>query len=744
MALRPGGARTGSGAPAALAFVAASLALMATYLLWLYVRPDGWPQRPPALAFAALAYLVSAAAVYGLARLPAGPARRGEPDADRQVPPDAACGAAAGAAAASEAAAGAAAAGGAAMGVRLEPDLAAGPGAEGGRAAVRELGVRAVERPLAAASLLVSVFLAVTVGFALWARGDGGERYWDLSALWLLAIALYAAPFLGSLPRPARPWRAVLRRPGSAVWDAVALAGAALVVRVPLVGRWPDILGGDEGLAGGVARAMVERVGNPFSTLFAYGNLYHLLLAAFVAVLGPTAAALRLPNAVAGSLAVGVTALAGNELFGRRVGLAAGAFLAVAHMHVHMSRTAHGQAIDTLIAAVVILALARGIRRRRLWWMAVAGIGLGLAQYFYVGGRVLDLIAVVFVLLLLVLDRRAARRALSGLAVALGAAFVTAVPMLVWALRRPDDYLTRLNATGFVQTGGLADRVAEGGAGWAVMVGQLARAVTVPLAYPAVAFYNASIPMLDLAMGALAVLGLFWALAHARDWRYMLLLAGTGCGILVLALGNLITIAAYRITVVMPFLVLLAAAALVALVTRGLTSLRAPPHLKDAALLVTVAGIAGYNLGYTFLVHLPQCRYLGDDPATAAVSMTSLHLARSSPRALVVALTEPAFKFGAYPNGRYYLGRDTRPIAEALADGAPEAVRETHVLAVPPGYDAAELVALVRRAGRPAAFVVATARLAELDELVAALPGGERTAFYRCGETHLADVYLLP
>lgn len=688
----------------ALAALAASLAGMATYVLWLYVRQDGWPQRTAALAFAGVAYAVAAVGMAALGRLGGGDE---EIDARRR--------------------------------------LAAGPETGETRTArVEALRAVLLERPIGAATVVIALFLSATVGFALWARGDQSTSYWDLMALWALAVGLYVAPFV--------PWRRDWRRRAS-VWararrqallDASALLALALLLRVPLLERWPDILGGDEGLSGNVARSMVAHVGNPFSTIFAYGNLYHLALAAGVALLGPTATALRLPNALAGGLAVAVTYLAGRELFGRRVGLVASGLLAVSHMHVHMSRTAHGQAFDTLLAAGVVLGLARGIRLGSALWMALAGVGLGLAQYFYVGARVIDVIAVGFVVLLAVLDRDTLKRAWRGLAVAVGAAVVTAIPMVVWALRRPDDYLTRLNATGFVQTGALAERAAEDSSALGAFFGQAARALTVPIAYPAISFYDATIPMLDLAVGAMTVLGVAWALAHLRDWRYQLLLSGVAGGLLVLSLGNLVTVAAYRITVVMPFLVILAAVALVTLVSRGLGGLGMPTRRWEGVLAVIVAAIAGYNLGYTFLVHLPECRYIGDDAATAAVSETSRWITAHAPEAVVVTLTEPTINFGAYPNGEYFLGRKTRLIASEDPSVPLGGGEDDMVHVVPAGYDLAELERRVASSRRPVALVASTGRRGELEVLEGVFPGGERVAFSRCGGDTLAELYLLP
>jgi len=596
-------------------------------------------------------------------------------------------------------------------------------------------------RPMSLALGLTSLVLTIEIMITLWNRGDYGQHYWDVFALWLVSIALYLMPFV-------RPWRALsierakdaARRMAQPALDAAALLALGLALRVPRLGDLPDVFGGDEGIVGEVARTMSVHAGNMFATMFAYGKMYYLIVGVPVALLGSTAQAVRLPSAIAGALAASTTYLAGRELFGRRVGLAAGFMIAVGHMHIHLSRTAHGQSFDTLLTAAAIFALARGLKRGSLAWMAVAGVVLGLAQYFYVAARLIDVVVAVFFVVLAVADHSLWRRSLGGFVVAFGAAAVTAAPIVVWALRRPGDYLARISSVGFVQTGALALEQETTGAGaLRVAVDQVATAVLVPIALPARLFYDARIPMLDILWASLLVLGLALAIARWRDWRYLLLLLFVLGGVAVLALGNLIDGSAYRITVVMPAYAILAAQALVLLVERGAEGLALRPRVIPFAIGAALAVIGVRDVGYYFFDHVPSCRYMERDAPTAAVSMATRYISEEAPDARIYALTEPEFYVGGFPNAKFYTIRDTRHIDDSDTPGPTEEGGEKYIHSVGPEFELEDLLAGVG-SDDEVVFIASPGRRDQLREVARKLPGGERVPFFRCG-VEIVEIY---
>jgi 4-amino-4-deoxy-L-arabinose transferase-like glycosyltransferase len=593
-------------------------------------------------------------------------------------------------------------------------------------------------------SLLASLLVSTAVAWALFDRGDWAASYWDVFALWLLSIALWVIPLVWpSTALSSSAIRAWWRRHRGAVGDAAALTAASLALRLVHLGSVPDVISGDEGIVGEVASSMAEHAGNMFGTMFAYGKLYFLLVSVPVGLLGRTAFAVRLPSALAGALAVGATYALGRELFGRRVGLVAGVLLAVSHTHIHMSRTAHGQAFDTLLLSLVLFALGRGLKRRDVGWLALAGVGLGAAQYVYVAARVIDVVAALLVLLLVWADREMLRENLAGLAGAFGAAWVTAVPIVVWALRRPEDYLSRVTSTGFVQTGGLRGS-AEGTPAETLhlWLKQLSTAAATPVTLPVGSFYDARIPMLDIVWSVLLVLGLLLALRHLRDWRFLMLALVVLAAVVLLALGNQVRISAYRITFAMPAYAVLAGVALVSLADYGKRRFSWSPRAATVAVVLVLVVVGARNVGYYFLDHTANCRYLERDDGTAAVSLAARLIAEEEPDAAILAITEPDFNVGAFPNAQYFLKRRTRDIADETTPGPAEPDGRRFIHSAPPGSQVTELVTELQPLG-DVAVIAGPSRFGELTSLVESHPGGRRVPLGRCGRV-VGEVYLLP
>jgi 4-amino-4-deoxy-L-arabinose transferase-like glycosyltransferase len=119
---------------------------------------------------------------------------------------------------------------------------------------------------------------------------------------------------------------------------------------------------------------------------------YRYLCVPFVAALGPTALAARLPAALAGTLTVWLTYLLGRRLLGAWPGVAAAALLAISPWHFQFSRIGfRGILVPAFaVAAAWCAAAASGIAapglpsppaRPRLWIAAAALLGCGLYTY---------------------------------------------------------------------------------------------------------------------------------------------------------------------------------------------------------------------------------------------------------------------------------------------------------------------------------------------------------------------------
>ncbi|MFF7182809.1 glycosyltransferase family 39 protein [Streptomyces sp. NPDC008121] len=109
---------------------------------------------------------------------------------------------------------------------------------------------------------------------------------------------------------------------------------------------------------------------------------YYLLLHGWTAVLGDSAAVLRLPSALAMAGAAACTALIGQRLFGRRAGATAGLLLALTPVVTRYAHEARPYALVVLAVALATLALLRALDRPGSGWrwtgyaLCVAAVGL--------------------------------------------------------------------------------------------------------------------------------------------------------------------------------------------------------------------------------------------------------------------------------------------------------------------------------------------------------------------------------
>ncbi len=122
---------------------------------------------------------------------------------------------------------------------------------------------------------------------------------------------------------------------------------------------------------------------SPYTWVFPYWQ------AAAVHFLGHTFAGFRFVPALLGTLTVLAAFGLAQEIFDRKTALLAALILATFPPHVHFSRTAIIQIADPLFGTMALMFVARALRNNhRIEW-AMAGVSLGMTQYFYEGARLL-------------------------------------------------------------------------------------------------------------------------------------------------------------------------------------------------------------------------------------------------------------------------------------------------------------------------------------------------------------------
>jgi uncharacterized membrane protein len=161
----------------------------------------------------------------------------------------------------------------------------------------------------------------------------------------------------------------------------------------------PFVLSGDEGSAGLIGVEFLKGTrNNPLGLgWFSFPALYFWLLSLLQTAFGPTEFAIRLLSALAGTLTILGTYLAGRELFSRKVGILAAAWLATFHYHVFFSRVAYNNIFDGLSLVLLITSLHQAWRRNQRWDFLTFGLVLGFSQYFYTTSRAIPLILILWI-----------------------------------------------------------------------------------------------------------------------------------------------------------------------------------------------------------------------------------------------------------------------------------------------------------------------------------------------------------
>ncbi|MBL8130321.1 MAG: glycosyltransferase family 39 protein [Anaerolineae bacterium] len=126
----------------------------------------------------------------------------------------------------------------------------------------------------------------------------------------------------------------------------------------------------------------------PISDYAPYTWLYSAIQAVGVTLFGPDLTTMRFASILLGTAQVAAIYFLARELFDRRVALLAALALAFFAPHLHYSRTAYSpHPGDTLFGMLMILFLTRALRTARPLDWALAGVCLGMTQYWYEAGR---------------------------------------------------------------------------------------------------------------------------------------------------------------------------------------------------------------------------------------------------------------------------------------------------------------------------------------------------------------------
>jgi 4-amino-4-deoxy-L-arabinose transferase-like glycosyltransferase len=217
----------------------------------------------------------------------------------------------------------------------------------------------------------------------------------------------------------------------------VTILFVAFALRLVHLQTLPAGFHGDEAVVG-LESQRILRDGNigPYSPYAAgqpTGPIYVSALS--VGLLGNSVLAVRIVSAVVGAATVLLLYLVLRRLFSVEVAVVGASLLAVMSWHLHFSRIAYPLIFWPLTAVLIGVAINEALRTARLAWWLAAGALIGGGIYVYNAHPLLAVAsAVVIGLWLAFKDRgRSIPRHARGLAAAVLAAVVVAVPMMRYA-----------------------------------------------------------------------------------------------------------------------------------------------------------------------------------------------------------------------------------------------------------------------------------------------------------------------
>jgi 4-amino-4-deoxy-L-arabinose transferase-like glycosyltransferase len=179
---------------------------------------------------------------------------------------------------------------------------------------------------------------------------------------------------------------------------------------------------------------------------YSFPSLFFWTQSLSIKLLGQTTPGLRFASMLAGALTIPALYWFTRPFFGRKIALGSSAFLAVFHFHVHFSRIGLNNIWDGLFFVLFIGILWRawneneGSSPYTSPNFALAGLVLGLSQYFYTSARILAGMFIFFVVLLYIQNRGAVRKRLPGLVSILFGFIVITLPLSAYYIAHPDQF----------------------------------------------------------------------------------------------------------------------------------------------------------------------------------------------------------------------------------------------------------------------------------------------------------------
>ncbi len=229
---------------------------------------------------------------------------------------------------------------------------------------------------------------------------------------------------------------------GNTLFWALGLFLLAFLLRGLNTAIYPNALSGDEGSFGLYSNTFRSgRTNNLFfAGWYSFPSLFFFIQSWGITFLGQTTEALRVPSAVVGGLTVLVTYLVTRAMFGHRPALLASVLLAFSHFHIHFSRLGLNNIWDGFWWTATLGALWWAWKQERKAAFTLAGICLGLSQYFYTSTRGLYAAVPVWLFFAALQDRPRFKRAWPHILRMFIVSALVYLPLAWFYFNKPDEF----------------------------------------------------------------------------------------------------------------------------------------------------------------------------------------------------------------------------------------------------------------------------------------------------------------
>jgi uncharacterized membrane protein len=495
-------------------------------------------------------------------------------------------------------------------------------------------------------AFLQGIVFAIIVPFA---AGEAGTMRSPVVAIlsWCLAVSLVI--LAGWKPNHV-DHRAALR----VLAVVVIFFLSALSFRGIATADFPYVLTGDEGSAGiEAARYAHNEINNIFILgWYDFPSFFFVIPGLAIRLFGQTIFALRFLSALVGALTVACVYVVARAMFGQRTAIFAGIFLTGFHFHNHFSRIGLNNIWDGLWYTVVIGAVWYAWEKERRNAYLLAGLGLGLSQYFYTSARSLWPLIIIWIIIASLLDRARFKRALPSFSLMITIAIIISIPLIWFYGRHLDTFRAPMMRVTLNSEWLKSSMEITGKASWQIILDQLKLGFGAYFIEPLRHWYTPGIPILRPIPATFFIIGLVLLFLRYRDgrfWLFILWLAAFG----MIGAMSESTPASQRYVAAVP-----ACAIIAGLGLHGSFDVvekmwpKFGKYIVYASFIVAVL-ISLDDLSFYFLKYTPWFKSETIHDNTTIANGLAAYLKDKSPEWQVVFFGSPAMGFQSIPSTQY-------------------------------------------------------------------------------------------